>query len=59
MHLERVPRACRRLACPEILDQPIHRDDLAVMQEEIRQQSELLRRAEPKRLLVVSDLERS
>jgi hypothetical protein len=44
---------------PEVVDQPIARDDLAGVEHEDREQGALLAASQPKRSTVVDDLERT
>lgn len=57
--LEHVHRRLWRRVAPDLIDQPVGRDDLIRVQEEQRENSPLLRAAERERSPIRSDLERA
>ena len=57
--VEAVRRVARRPIRPDLLEQPVARDDLVCVHEQDREQSPLFRAPETKQLLVGTNLERA
>src|SRR5207244_10767611 len=58
VHLQRLRRARRRRLAPELLDEPVGRDDVVPVQEQEREQRTRLRRAPPEPPAADDDVER-